>query len=299
MLTNRELIIVLTLTFLMFIFISIPVFAPTVTRTSEVNITVNITPKVMVDINPKSLSWYDLEPGSEGARKDVQIENIGSVNITAIWFNNTYPSSRPFGTAVASNYDAGNFVVVSRDGLEDYYFPNRVEYNESQRIVYLIAPDGSSPPDTSKYSYGRFRNSSFEYFWILDRSVSTNGNCTDADLYIGTEPHTATTTGDVDFTDNSAISVTPVNAYWGYAAVNINGMLYCAAVYYLCDVIHFYKWNMDEPGAGLCANAEYFTTQPLAPGASTYANVRVRVPYGVYYGDVNQGTLTVIAQGVE
>jgi hypothetical protein len=61
MLTNRELIIVLTLTFLMFIFISIPVFAPTVTRTSEVNITVNITPKVMVDINPKSLSWYDLE----------------------------------------------------------------------------------------------------------------------------------------------------------------------------------------------------------------------------------------------
>ena len=274
------------------------VHAPAVNATDTLTVSVIIKQKAIVDINPASFVWSGvggegLEPGEEGEEKAIQIENLGSVNITYIWFNNSYPSENPFGTGDVSKYDSGNWVVIRKNQTgEKYYFPGRMEYrqpHETYPIIYLTLP-------ANWVSYGRFRNGSAEYFWAL---VNGTANCTDGTLYLGTEPHTKDQTGDTDLTDNDH-SITNVNGIWGVTAVNIGGsMPMCAAVHYTCDKIYFYHWNMDAPGATTCSNAEYFldgaTDTPIVPGASAYANINVRVPYGVPY-DVSgiNGTLTVL-----
>ncbi|MCD6367657.1 MAG: hypothetical protein J7L45_01070 [Candidatus Aenigmarchaeota archaeon] len=289
-------LLVFALTFSM----TIPKAGAAVTNaTDQISVSVNISAKCIVDVSPSSLVWSTpLDPGSVGERKDVQIENLGSVNITHVWFNNSYPSTRPFGTAVSSNYDSGNWIAISVDtDGQPYYFPNRVDYNESQRVVYLTGSDGNTPPQVP---YGRFRNSSYEYFWDVEAGACGNYTC--GTFYIGTSPHTKTQTGDVDLSDNTGTTLTSIGN-WGYAAITVGSENLCVAMYHDGSKAMFYKWNMDAPGAESCSNAAYFvgSSNSIVPGASAYARVRVFVPYGVYYNATNPtipGTLTVLANTV-
>ncbi len=281
-------------------------FALDVNDTDTVNITVTVSTKTMIDVNPAALTYSNVDPGSTKNVSDegyyaIQIENIGSHNITHIWFNNTMPSERPFATANASKYNAGNFVALRKEGATgQYWFPNRLEFNETRSLVYLKDPSGNMPP--SGYSYGRFRNNSFEYFWMLDSL--TNCNATGTQFYIGDKPHTENATGTTDFTqsDHQTISLTNVatatNWSWGYIS---SGPLtgYGVAVYYTCDRVMFVHWNKDAPGADTDSNIPYFwdasgSDPNLTPGNSTVAEIAVYVPYGVMEGTVEQGKLTVI-----
>ena len=281
-----------------------------VTKTDTITIIVNVSELTMVDINPTELAWtgaYSVPPGGEGVEKVIVIENIGSTNITKIWFNNSYPSSRPFGSGTNATYDAGNFVVIRRNETgEIFYFPNRVEYNES------LLPYINPPSDWD--AFGRFRNSSYEYFWFV--AEGTN-NCSDGTFYIGKNPHTQTETGTDDFSSCDPLTGTgtgkPCRNGTFEGQVNINGVVwgwadvyigpdtgyenYTVAVNAYCNETWFYHWNMDAPGATELTNdhAEYFITQPLYPGAHVNVNVRIRVPFGVAYGFTPAGTLTVIA----
>ena len=283
--------------------LSVNTYAQTVNATDNITINVTIKPKTIVDINPTSLTFTGdgtgLEPGQVGEQKQIQIENLGSVNITYIWFNNSYPSENPFGTGNVSKYDSGNWVVVKKytDPDSAFAFPNRVEYvqNPNYPLIYLtLNHEGDA--------YGRFRNGSSEYFWELDNST-TGGYCnTTINFWIGDSPHTQSETGDIDLTDNTPVQLQNAGAgyeKWSYGAVNINGMQLCVAAYYDCTKVMFYKWNKDAPGADSCSNAKYFlegaTDGNLVPGASTYANVTVYVPYGVPYSTEGiTGRLTVI-----
>ena len=273
-----------------------------VNATDVVNVSVTIGEKCIVDISPSELNWSTpIDPGGTGAYKKIQIENLGSVNLTYVWFNNSYPLSDPFGTGLSTAYDSGNFMTISKDsdGLT-YYFPNRVDYNASYEIIYLKGPGGNQPPTVP---YGRFRNSSFEYFWAVTAGTT---NYTDGNFYISDTPHTQSQTGDADLSDNSANSLTTVTTGseagdWGVANVTVNGMDLCVAVYYDGSKAMFYKWNMDAPGAQNCANADYFVNETadgaITPGASAYARVSPYVPYGVVYNSTNPeilGTITVI-----
>ncbi len=283
--------------------------ATTINASDIITVLVNISKKCIVDISPSSLNWTTpMDPGSEGAYKSIQIENMGSVNLTYVWFNNSYPSSRPFGTGLSTAYDAGNFMTISNntDG-QTYYFPNSVEYNESSPIVYLRGPDSNTPPGVP---YGRFRNASREYFWsVWDNNGGNDGNYTNADFYIGSTPHTQTATGDADLSDNAPNTLTLVSTgseagKWGVASINVNGMLICVAVYQDASKAMFYKWNMDAPGAESgpgCSNAAYFINGTangnIMPGASGYARVAPFVPYGVVYNQTQPeitGTITVL-----
>ena len=291
-----------------------------VTSSSEVNISVQVATRTMVDIAPESITWLALEPGEEGNASDVsnqnvnrpgsiQIENVGSTNITKIWFNTTYtgtfgdPTTRPFGTGDNGSYDAGNFVVLSKYNQNDYYWVNRVDYNESQELVYLNTP--------TDWYYGRIRNGSEEYFFAID----TSGDCNTTTIRIGNTPHTLTQDGTTDFTDGNLgtgtnqyreWTLTDVDNYTGVADIYIgeagNERGYCIAVRN-CSSVMLYKWNMDAPGASQCGNATYFlnneTDSELTPGSSVIADLRVRVPYGVYQGYVKEGILTVIVQSEE
>ncbi|RLJ06767.1 MAG: hypothetical protein DRP16_04705 [Candidatus Aenigmatarchaeota archaeon] len=265
-----------------------------------INVSVTVRQKTIIDITPTSLTWTDVDPGSEaGASNEtngwgsIQIENLGSTNISYVWFNNSYPASRPFGTGANGSYDAGNFVVIKRNWTGTvYYFPNRFEYNASKTIIYVTVPSG--------WWYGRFRNASWEYFWAVNASKYPSCNQTGTEFRIGIYAHNKTSQGSTDLTDPTQYreySLTN-DGSWGYAAVNVSpdNTSYCVAVANTCDRAMFYHWNMDAPGAGSCANAEYFSDSTLTPGDWLIADVLVRVPYGVAYGQVQTGQLTVIAQ---
>ena len=290
-----------------------PVFA--VNATNTVNITVEVAQKTIVVVDPDILSWSGseaVEPGREGVVKAIQIENMGSTNITYIWANTSYESSSPFGTGNASNYDAGNFVALSKTNeTNDYFFfVNRVDYNETHQDIYLVLPSGTT-------SYGRFRDGGNEYFWAI---VPGTNNCTDGTFYIGKEPHTENQSGSIDLTNcDSALSgssalggntcrsgsLTPITTgkyagYWGYADLyvgpNTDYHNYTVAVHTDCNITMFYHWNMDAPGAQLANHPEYLYQSILYPGGAIIMYVKVKVPYGTAAGYVKQGYLTIIAQ---
>ncbi len=275
-----------------------------------ITIKVNVSQVSLVDINPSALAWINVPPGGIGdssletnGYEAIWIENIGSVNITSIWFNASYPSSLPFGSGDPNKYDAGNFVVLSNDSNR-FYFVNRVEYPESDslyvRTHYAI--------NSSSYQYGiifgRFRNNSYEYFWEFDTNVGGQ-NCTSGEFYISDAPKTQATTGDSDLRDNTPIIVQPVRYlldYYGVALVTVNGTdKYCIIIPQDCSKVIFNRFNADLPGAdtSICNainNAYFLNGTYVYPGGVAKAYIEVYVPYGVPYGDVKQGKLTVFVR---
>ncbi|OYT25921.1 MAG: hypothetical protein B6U97_04750, partial [Candidatus Altiarchaeales archaeon ex4484_96] len=238
---------------------------------------VTLTSKTIVEISPDKLSWSGISPGSVGDAADeennffqIQIKNIGSKNITHIWFNASYPKASPFAVGSATATNAGNYVVLSADTQpRRYYFVNRAEYNEQTTLVYLRDPDGNMPPNNTKYSYGRFRNSSNEYFWFLDIE---DGNCSDNEFFLGDEAHTPLKTGSTDFSNcQNGLNNTPGagvsscrtgtltrNEKYGFAQVNVGGQNYCLAVSQNCNRTFFSHWNPDYPFNNCGANYSRF-----------------------------------------
>jgi len=284
---------------------------PAANDTDNVTITVTINSVTWIDVNPATLSWTGVNPGTQTGKATgnyfaINIENIGSRNISRIWANATYETTRPWGTGDPSRYNAGNFVSLTNQSDPHYWFVNRVEYNESEVLVYLTDPNQLVPPQG--YSYGRFRNASLEYFWM----TANDGNCnaTAHTILIGNDAHTRTQSGTINFFSGSfqTVSLTAATNVPGWAAANIAaGPLagYCVAMEYTCGRVWLYKWNMDAPGAGIagqCTNAMYLrrgteAVGSLAPGAYFPANITLTVPYGVAQGTIS-GVLTILASDV-
>jgi len=265
----------------------------TVDSNESATIEVNISSKVMVDITPSDFSWGAIDPGGVGDNDSeqnkyfaIQIENIGSQNITHVWFNASYPGYNPFGTG-NNSADAGNFVVLSKNTSSDkFWFINRVEYNTTAELVYLRDPDGNMPPNASHYIYGRYHNASNEYFWMIDKTTNCNDSAT---IYIGNTSHSKTQTGTTDFS-GADIWTGPLNTYvnYGYDDIDggpLNGL--CVAVDSTCTRVFFSKWNADAP-FHLCSNSNYAWNSTsdgnLVPGDSFAMNIKVYVPYGIYEG---------------
>ena len=272
-------------------------------QTDTVTISVNVSQLTLVDINPANLTWGSgttvLNPGSVGdsskeanGYENIWIENIGSTNITHIWFNNSYESSIPFGTGNPAAYDPANMVTIS-NGSSPYQFINRVEYNESD-YMYLTLPASWS-------AFGRLRNATQEWFWAL----VPNTDCSDGTIYISTSAKTVTDTGDTDLTDNS-YTLNQVGSE-GIVNVTVGGEHYCVIVPSSCSYVKFSRWNYDEVSKhASCANdpvlaSGYYYNGALVPGAVTKAWVHVHVPYGVPYGEIGSTQtrkLTVIVNDI-
>ncbi len=269
-----------------------------------ITISINISEKTMVDINPSTLTWNasNIYPGSvaDSTKEannygNIWIENIGSTNITKIWFNNSYPSDRPFGSGDPDAYDPANFVVLANTSSSSPYFINRVEYRENDSM-YISIP-GTASASAPEDMFGRFRNNSYEYFFIVE---GTNGNnCTEGTLRYSTDPHTKDSTGDTNLADNTGYVLQSVDD-WSVTNVTFGSETYCFAVHYDCSKAMFHKWNADAPGAGtgLCSNVpSHFLSSNLVPGDLEKAWVKAYIPYGVPYwgtlGGASGGTLTV------
>jgi hypothetical protein len=300
-----------------------------ITANDTIRLWVRVSQKTMVDIQPTDLGWDGVQPGTETnasqlwgwptKKPAVQIENIGSTNISRIWFNATYPSSNPFGTGSANRYNAGNFVVVKRNtsAAAPYFFPNLIEYNESE-MIYLVMPTVGGT-----WAHGRFRAANKEYFWAVN---TTSGNCSRAQFRIGKTLHNATQLGTVDLRTCDATLITdgandcrqgtlartlsaPYTAgnIWGWADMYLgpnlaaNRLNYTVAVYWNCSrtvKVMFYHWNKDAPGAKDGAlHPEYFSSTILKPGEHIIGNVKLRIPYGTAYGNIT-GSLTATVMAI-
>jgi hypothetical protein len=295
----------------------------TVNDSDYVDIEVNISTRCMIDVEPAALAWTGVAPGGVGDNDSeqlgpgyfaIQIENIGSRNISQVWFNATYPSASPFARGNASYTDAGNYVVLSnitnttQPSSENFWFINRAEYNETRELVYLRDPSGNLPPNGASYTYGRFRNTSNEYFWMYDK---VDGNCNASGvLYIGSEAHTRTETGTTNFQTQAAGGtftttdlVTYNEAGKSFAVGNVNSSSplagYAVAMSPNCTLF-FSKWNRDYPFSFLNTNAVFANevvghpTNHLWPGDSFALAIKVYVPYGIYEGQSQDGRIWAI-----
>ncbi len=302
------------------------VSAQTVNRTDTLGIYVTVSNLTMVDINPANLTWINIPPGVQsncsahcgpGNKEVIQIENIGSTNITNIWFNSTQPDVMPFGSGNINNYDPGNFVVIRRNVTgSPFHFVDRKEFNESELIYLNLPPAGGST--VPGMAHGRLRSGGSEYFWVMNVS---DGSCNDTEFWIGNDPHTQTQTGTVSFTacgdpltglgtagDCRTGSFTPtLGNTWGTLNLSLGvtgSENYTVATEMDCSgnnvSVRFWHWNMDAPGSSGSSNnyQEYFYTTALVPGEHIIANVKIRVPYGTMAGVLPIGYLTVIAQAV-
>ena len=302
-------------------------FAPNATAvnvTDNATIDITVATETMIDMNPAEFVWTAVDPGTDageavGNQSSAQIENIGSTNITALWFNVTQPAVRPFATGTNASYNSANFVWISKENADEYYAVDRREYNETRSLIYLTDPAGNIPPDGSTYSYGRFRNTSMEYFWYYAKS----GDASCGNLYVGDDFHSQGVTGTIDFSSGcggagnaltdapngdcrSGATASGVGDFC-YADVNIGGELYVVAVHDdgtdEGDYLRWTHWNADAPGGRSWRASgnynDYFSTLTIYPGNSTVADLKIYLPYGVAQGKLSQGVLTVIASNAE
>jgi hypothetical protein len=184
--------------------------------TDNSTVTVDVASKVAIDISPSDISYSNIDPGSAALQSDgsdvgaavgaVEIENIGSDNITQLWLNTSVPNDNPFGTGLAQEYDAGNFIEVKPEGEantasnDSFHYINRKEFNETGDLSYVFTPD-----DGGNWKYGRFKVGSQEFFWAVNES--SDGSCEldgGSNFRVGQEAHNQTTTGSSDFTDGSS-----------------------------------------------------------------------------------------------
>jgi hypothetical protein len=61
-------------------------------------------------------------------------------------------------------------IVFRNETYSSYYFAGRIEWNETEDISYMIKTGVTTPK-----AWGFFRNTSFEYNWLLGNG--TGGLC--------------------------------------------------------------------------------------------------------------------------
>jgi len=298
------------------------------TNSDNATIDISISGQTAIDITPEQMTWTNVDPASIGdcdstktycfdttngdsgvPRYGVEIENIGSYNISYIWLNNTYESSNPYASGNNLAYDAANFVTVATGSMHGpttrnlYYFVNRVEYNQSKWPIYLSLP-------ANTVSQGRFRDANYEWFWALEAGTGGLCNVSDAKLSFSDTSniagiHNETQTGDTDLTDdaNNAITAGAFGLQKRTFTTPEGDMNYTILIDPNCKYIVIDHWNPDFIGNAFSADPAYTpyiwneaTQGNLTPGNLTEIYVQTRISYGVAQGALKQGFLTVIAE---
>lgn len=304
----------------------------TVTAISEetndnATVSVTVASQTAVDVTPSDLNYNQVDPGarqevSDGPDSDqftgVEIENIGSLNLTHVWLNATVPTSNPFGSGISSEYDAGNFIMVNSTGEAGtgvvpadthYSYVNRREYNESNDLSYIFTPTDMN------WQYGRFRAGSQEFFWAVN--VTDTGNCDTSgdDFRVGNLAHNESATGSNDFTDT--------NEYTSYDLTDLTSGPYLAPsvsldmpsqpdrdydVLVSCsDPTYTVRTEYNPTAEGSSdltidgtvaqhlVNSTATSPDAMQPGDHFSLDMAVEVPQGVADGSVESGLLRVFA----
>lgn len=306
-------------------------FSPSDNASDNSTVNVQVESQVAVDISPDQLNYNNdsgIIPGeserftAEGFGS-VEIENIGSANISSVWLNASQPDDNPFGTGVSTQYDAGNFVMVnSTDEItgqapvdSGFTYVNRKEFNESNDLSYI-----STPNET--WRVGRFKSGDQEHFWAV--AADTNGNC-DSDatdpFRVGQEAHNVTTTGSVDFVSGnydtytlssvtgadsnqyvaSEVNITlPSGTTRNYdVVVNCGDPFYVSRTQYNAQLEGLTNLVNDGTETEFILNGSTAGGEArLQPGEHFEVETQVEIPQGVASGSVTPGRLRVIVDSV-
>ena len=195
-----------------------------------VTIDVNITESSVISVLPDTLNWTGVGVGTEGSVEYLSIQNKGSLNLTNI---HTYVDTlvteavRPYGSGDPEDYSAGGVLTLENETGTTFYFAGRLEWNWTQDI-----PNHNWAAVTNPVAWGFFRNTSYEYVWVLGNGSSYGCNDTDAefaiepDIDLGTTdtrtPEAGSVTRDAGDANYSYFSVdgAPLNNYCVAAAAD-------------------------------------------------------------------------------
>lgn len=267
--------------------------------TDTVTIDINVTQEVSIDVTPNSTAWYGVSVGSTTDAHVFTITNIGSVNISTIDASITNSASNPYGTGQASNFNAGDFVLLNSTNNATFYYINKKDWNES-KPAYVTPPTDWTEGNASGY-FGRMRTASDsdvgqEYFWFTNRT-SSSGDCHgSAVLLIANHPRTVTDSGDTDFTNSGNYTTVSLTSGLGEIPSGHDLEGYCVSVTDDCSEVTFFHFNMQLDTGGVCSSDQYvYGSANLQPGNSTEVWLEAKIPLGVSDGDVAQGTLTFTA----
>jgi len=268
--------------------------------TDTVTIDINVTQEVSIDVTPNSTAWYGVSVGSTTDAHVFTITNIGSVNISTIDASITNSASNPYGTGQASNFNAGDFILLNSTNNATFYYINKKDWNES-KPSYVTAPTDWTEGNASGY-FGRMRSVANdmdmgqEYFWFTNRTAASGDCHGSAVLLIANHPRTVTDSGDTDFTNSENYTTVTLTSGVGEIPSGHDLAGYCVSVSADCSEVTFFHFNMQLDAGGVCSSDQYvYGSSTLQSGASTEIWLEAKVPLGVSDGDVSQGTLTFTA----
>ena len=258
---------------------------------SNTTVYVSVQSVSQITLAPAVLSFLSM-PGHNAGTKFLDIQNTGSNNVTNIY---AYVSTlldepyRPYGTSNATNYSAGGVIVFENNSFNKFFFAGRLEWNESAQPSNMVTGSVNSPA-----AWGFFRNTSYEYNWLVGNGTRGFCNNTGAQFAIS------------DYVDNgTAVTRTPQSPFtldggdysFGYFSVTrATAPLYqsCVAVSYDCTRIYIYKYD-ERPGFSTCNNANYIQTQNLIAGQVHTLTLDAYLPLGIPNGNLNTTTFTAVA----
>ena len=268
------------------------VFAEDVNDTATVYVSVKVVAEITVW--PDVLSWVDVQPGRAGGTKLLDIINTGSQNVTQIYaYVDTLEdeTERPYGSANSTKYAAGSVIVFKNETYNKFFFAGRLEWNWTEAISNLNTSYVTSP-----IAWGFFKNTSFEYVWLLGNG--TDGYCNNSqaqfaiedDVDDGSEDTRTPTTDNIEFDSG--------DENFGYFSVKrALSPLYqsCVAAYYDCSKIYIFKY--DKRSGNACDNSNFIQEGNLPPGNVHTLTLNVYAPKGIPAGNLNTATFTVYASG--
>jgi len=270
------------------------VFAENVNDTATVYVSVKSVAEITVW--PDVLSWVDVQPGRAGGTKLLDIINTGSKNVTQIYaYVDTLQdeTERPYGSSNSTKYAAGSVIVFKNETYNKFFFAGRIEWNWTEAISNLNTSYVTSPK-----AWGFFKNTSFEYVWLLGNG--TNGYCNETGAEFAIEDDVDNGTAETRTPDDTSITMDSSDANFGYFSVNrASSPLYqsCVAAYYDCTKIYIYKYDK-RSGFTSCSNSNFIQEGNLPPSDVHSLTLDVYIPYGIPAGSLNTATFTVYASGV-
>lgn len=268
------------------------------TNSSTVTVNINISQVGSIVVQPNSISWTGVNPGSDTATQNLIIKNTGSMNLSLIYMNTSTvgdEGANPLQFANPGNYSAAGLIFVKNISDTTYRHAGRLEWNLS---TVLVGETLSLSAETVNSSHGWYRNASGnEFLWKLENG--TAGFCnnkTGTTFTIMAQPENATALRR-NFASNptASCSSTSDNSNWAVFTCSDGPLMgQCIATPKDCSKVFIYKYNYaaDYP---TCSNNGYLRNGNLIPGDETSMSVFASIPKGIPAGDTKTGTLTIIA----
>jgi hypothetical protein len=274
-------------------FFLFPVLAQTSTN-DTVDVFVDIQAVAQITVVPDVLNW-SVTPGAVGGTKFVDIKNTGSVNITNIYaFVDTLTDEpeRPYGSTNATKYAAGGLIVLKNETYNKYFWAGRIEWNWTDDISGMDKNGVSSP-----VAWGFFKNTTFEYNWLVGNGTGGYCNNTGAQFAIEDDADNGTVVTRTPIA--TGITLDARDSNFGYFSVNrATAPLSesCVAVSFDCKKIFIYRYDK-RPGFSSCANSRYLQTSALVPGDIHTLTLDIWTPLGIPAGNLNTATITIVGTG--